>query len=145
MLFVESISSPTNLSSLPPGEVSTPGIEPGTSFTPSCAVTDAEAEQEEGYSYDAATRGWVCDDTLQLMRTYLALVEAATAVMTHFALTVRSAQFSFVIPKSLRSCLQSPQSGELGIHSLFAAWIQAARILGLSLKLCRPGVGQEVK
>lgn len=52
--------------------------------------SDSEAEQEEGYSYDSTTRGWVCDDTVQLMRTYLALVEAATAVMDHFALTVSS-------------------------------------------------------
>ncbi|MEW5304242.1 MAG: hypothetical protein WDW36_006866 [Sanguina aurantia] len=51
------------------------------------AFADAEAEQEEGYSYDSTTRGWACDDAVQLMRTYLALVEAANAVMSHFALT----------------------------------------------------------
>ncbi|MEW5311938.1 MAG: hypothetical protein WDW38_003611 [Sanguina aurantia] len=41
------------------------------------AFADAEAEQEEGYSYDSTTRGWACDDAVQLMRTYLALVEGS--------------------------------------------------------------------
>ena len=53
-------------------------------------LADVEEEEEEGYSFSEATRGWCGDDAVLVMRLYAAIVAAAKAAMQHFALTVRA-------------------------------------------------------
>lgn len=49
---------------------------------------DPDEEQEEGYSYEQATKGWEADDAVLLMRLYTAVVAASKAAMQHFAMEV---------------------------------------------------------
>lgn len=54
---------------------------------------DPDEEQEEGYSYEQATKGWEADDAVLLMRLYTAVVAASKAAMQHFATEVGAGGF----------------------------------------------------
>lgn len=63
-----------------------------TNTLPSCSSfcpnADSDEEQEEGYSYEQATKGWEADDAVLLMRLYTAVAAAARAAIQHFATEV---------------------------------------------------------